>query len=338
LIIMVLLWLRTGRDPKTERSIAVEYEPPEVAGKPLTPAQIGALVDETLDPRDLTASIIGLANKGYIELRGLDSGGDYPYVAGDDFDLAKLKEPDDRLTDFERSLMVEVFPAEKMERKVSALKNKFYERLPALRDALWGELVKRGFFTANPVTIRRRYRLIGTWVLILGVVILFFGTPYAEWKAFAAGGLSGVVILAFANTMPARTRKGAEARLRVLGFREFMDRADKDRIKRMGQAVFYEYLPYAIALDVVDHWADLFEDMVTEMPSWYVTARQRPVINVRHFSRSITVASSHLGATMFSAPRGSGLTAGGGAGGRAGGGGGGGFSGGGGGGGGGGSW
>ena len=98
----------------------------------------------------------------------------------------------------------------------------------------------------------------------------------------------------------------------ILGFQLFMNRADKDRIEKLGQAAFYEYLPYAIALDVVDHWVDAFEGMLTSPPKWYLIGAHQASFSARAFSRSITAASSHLGSTMFSAPRGSGLSAGGG--------------------------
>ena len=91
--------------------------------------------------------------------------------------------------------------------------------------------------------------------------------------------------------------------------------------------VFYRYMPYAIALDVVDQWADAFEGLVKEPPTWYRSHRGMHHFTPRAFSQSMQSATSSLGKAMYSSPRGG-----------AGGSGGGGSSGGGGGGGGGGSW
>jgi len=46
------------------------YEPPKYENQPLTPAEVGTLVDEKLDPRDITSTIVGLAVKGYIQIEG----------------------------------------------------------------------------------------------------------------------------------------------------------------------------------------------------------------------------------------------------------------------------
>ena len=53
----------------------------------------------------------------------------------------------------------------------------------------------------------------------------------------------------------------------ILGFQEFMNRAEKDRLDRMGDKnLFSKFLPYAIALDVADNWAKAFEGIYQEPP------------------------------------------------------------------------
>ncbi len=328
LIFMISHWYRRGRDPKVREAITVMYKPPEIDGKPLTPAQVGALIDESLDQRDITSSLIGLAIKGYVELHEIEQEGKGLLSGTEkDFMLVRLKEPDDQLSLFERTLMTEIFPGESNEVYVSDMKNKFYKKLPKLHKIMFGELVSKKFFAVNPMKVKGRYGLIGFGVLIIGTFLLYQLSPYAPWKGIVAGVISGFSIIAFANAMPAKTRAGALARMDILGFQEFMNRADKDRLERMGEKVFYEYLPYAIALDVVDHWVKTFEGILTEPPRWFVPMGGYGTFNTHNFTQSLTVATSHLGSTMFATPRGSGSSSGGG-----------GFSGGGGGGGGGGSW
>lgn len=54
--------------------------------------------------------------------------------------------------------------------------------------------------------------------------------------------------------MPAKIKKGASVYMNILGFREFMSRAEKDRIERMSdENLFSKLLPYAIVLDLVDN-------------------------------------------------------------------------------------
>jgi hypothetical protein len=60
---MLSLWRRRGRDPD-ELPVHVRYEPPDG----LTPAEVGTLVDQRPDMRDITASVVDLAVKGYLRI------------------------------------------------------------------------------------------------------------------------------------------------------------------------------------------------------------------------------------------------------------------------------
>jgi uncharacterized membrane protein len=328
LLFMFFHWYRRGRDPRVREAVTVMYEPPTIGEKAITPAQAGVLIDESLDRRDLTGSLIGLAANGYIKLQEIDEGESRSH-GPKDITLIKLREPDDHLSRFERALMREIFRGKDNEAQLSDMKNKFYAKLPILRDIMFKELVSMKCFATSPFKVRGKYIAIGIGVVIVGALILSRFSLYAPWRGVLAGILSGVAVMLFAKAMPARTRVGALARMQILGFQEFMNRADKDRLERMGEHVFYKYLPYAIALDVVDHWVKAFDDILTQPPNWYVPSVGMAAFSAQTFTRAVTTTASHLGSTMFSAPRGSG---------SGGSGGGGGFSGGGGGGGGGGSW
>ena len=59
----------------------------------------------------------------------------------------------------------------------------------------------------------------------------------------------------FARQMTAKTVLGARTLVAILGFQEFMNRVDADRIKRLAPDTFEKYLAYAMALGVEQHWA-----------------------------------------------------------------------------------
>ena len=61
--VMFLVWRRHGRDPQL-RSLMPEYEPPEG----LTPAEAGTLFDTSPDLRDVTATIVDLAVRGFLAI------------------------------------------------------------------------------------------------------------------------------------------------------------------------------------------------------------------------------------------------------------------------------
>ena len=93
----------------------------------------------------------------------------------------------------------------------------------------------------------------------------------------------------------------------ILGFQEFMNRAEKDRLDRMGDKnLFSKFLPYAIALDVADNWAKAFEGIYQEPPDWYISPVGFRTFNPYAFTHSLNSVTSNLGTAMFSAPRSSG--------------------------------
>ncbi len=328
-IFMIVQWFRKGRDPKVREAVTVMYDPPKAGDKPLSAAEVGTLIDEQLDQRDLSAAIVGLAVKGFIKIKESENEGLLKIFTSKEYELIKLKDRDFDLTPFERQLFDDLFEDGATSVLVSDLKNKFYVHISSLKSTLFKDLLDKKFFGVSPDKVKGKYSVMGFVLMFAISLILFLIMPSGEWKGFIVGVISGLIVILFANAMPAKTRLGALARMHILGFREFMNRADRDRLERMGQDVYYKYLPYAIALDVVDHWTKAFQGLLTDPPNWYVASHGFATFTPILFANSITAASSHLGNTIFSAPRGSGSSGGGGGGG---------FSGGGGGGGGGGSW
>jgi uncharacterized membrane protein YgcG len=330
-IYMFNRWYRKGRDPKVRESIAVMYEPPKFDNKPLSPGEVGALVDEKLDPRDITSTIVGLAVKGYIKIEETKKEG--LIFDRSDYYLQKVKAPDSNLNLFEIELMKSLLPGDLPGVFISSLKNKFYTNLDFLKKTLYGELVRKKYFLTSPEQVTTSYLVSGFLIMIFGGLIFGFLMAGSVVKVIFAWALTGLPILGLAKFMPAKTRAGSSAYMDILGFQEFMNRAEKDRLERMGDKnLFSKFLPYAIALDVSDNWAKAFEGIYQEPPDWYVTPMGFRTFSPYVFTHSLNSVTSNLSSAMFSAPRSSG------GGGGGGGFGGGGFSGGGFGGGGGGSW
>ena len=298
-------WYRKARDPRVRESVAVMYEPPKFDDKPITPAEVGTLIDEKLDPRDITSTIVGLAVKGYIKIEETKEEG--LVFDKKDYYLKKVKNHDSDLNPFEIELMKALFPAALPGTFISDLKNKFYANLDGLKKALYGELIRKKYFLSSPEKVRNSYLAAGIVVLVFSILAFVFLIPDAGGKSFIAGILTGVPVLAFAKFMPVKTRAGASAYMDILGFQEFMNRAEKDRIERMGDMnLFSKLLPYAIALDVADNWAKAFEGIYQDPPDWYVSPVGFRTFSPYAFTHSLNSVTSNLGSAMFSAPRGTG--------------------------------
>jgi uncharacterized membrane protein len=311
LLFMTNLWHTRGRDPKVREAVAVRYEPPKCDNKPLAPGEVGTIVDERLDSRDITSTIVGLAVRGYIKIEEAKTEG--LIFDSTDYYLAKVKEADDNLGAFEKVLMQNIFTTGLPGRMVSDLKNSFFAKLDLLKTTMYGELTGKKYFFVSPEKVRKHYIVAGIIVAIAGIFALQLLAPSGVGKGVIAGILTGLPVLAFARVMPVKTKAGASVYMEILGFQEFMRRAEKGQLERMGdKELFSKFLPYAIALDVVDNWAKAFEGIFQEQPQWYVSQTGVRTFSPYHFSRSINSATSSLASAMYAAPRGSGISGGGG--------------------------
>jgi len=307
---MFFLWRRRGRDPRVRDSMTVMYEPPTFQNRSLTPAEVGTLMDEKFDPRDITSTIVGLGVKGYLRIEETKKEG--LLFDSTDYYLKKLKDPDAQLGPFEKELMTSLFPAQFPGVYVSNLKNRFYTNLGTLKGILYGELIRKKYFLTNPEKVRGTYVMGGLVMMVFGAFAFAFLVPASIGKGVMASILMGLPVFFFAKFMPAKTKTGASVYMDILGFREFMIRAEKDHLERMGDShLFSKFLPYAMALDVTDNWAKAFQGIYQQPPEWYVSPVGIRTFDPYTFSHSIQSVTSTLSSAMFSAPRGSGGSGGG---------------------------
>jgi uncharacterized membrane protein len=192
------------------------------------------------------------------------------------------------------------------------MENEFYKNLPTLKDTLYGELVNKKYFLNNPEKVRNFYIVISFFILII-IVSLAVLTSSLPWKNLFVGVITAIPIIIFGRVMPAKTRKGALAYMDILGFREFLSRAEKDKLERMGDKnLFSKFLPYAIAFGVEKKWARAFEGIYQDKPDWYISPMGLRTFSPHTFSSSISSLTSSIASATFSSPRGSGVSGGGG--------------------------
>ena len=305
---MFYVWYKRGRDPQLA-PLVTRYEPPDG----MTPAELGTLVDGKPDMRDLTATIVDLAVRGYLHIKQTETEGFLGFFASKDyqFALTKPRSEWDRLKTHESDLLTAMFEGTADEVHLSDLKNKFYKRLPGLRNGLYSGLVDGGFYTRRPDRVRSFFIVVGCLVGLLlawassGLMNLLGMQPAA---AIVAGILSGLIIVLFGFVMPARTVRGTRELEKVLGFQEFLSRVEADRLDRVVKTpeMFEKFLPFAMALGVEDNWARAFEGIYQQPPQWYTGPAGMPGFHARSFTSDLGRMSTQAAAVMASAPRSSG--------------------------------
>ena len=214
LAFMFILWRRRGRDPKVRESVTVQYEPPKFENRPLTPAEVGTLMDENFDPRDTTSTIVGLGVKGYLRIEETKREG--LLFDSTDYYLKKTRDPDAELSPFEKKLMECLFPGQLPGVYVSNLKNRFYTNLGALKGVLYGELIRKKYFLTNPEKVRGTYAMAGVVIMVFGAFAFAFLVPGSVGKGVIASLLTGLPVFLLAKFMPAKTKTGASV---VCGYR-----------------------------------------------------------------------------------------------------------------------
>jgi len=313
--LLLMFWLKTtrGRDPRVG-AIAVQYEPP--AG--LSPGEAGALVDDQAGIRDITATLVDLAVRGYItieeketsHLMGLYSNKEYV------FHLNKKPAEWKGIKSHELLLLTGIFEpvpvagvGVREDVALSELQNRFYKKLPAIRRAIFEALVEQGYFAHRPDIVRQAYLLAAG---VIGALLYLFGQYLAQHTGVQAQSfsvaaiLTGAIIAAFGWFMPTRTVDGVRALHDTLGFENFLSHVEADHLARTPQspANFEKYLPFAMALGVEKKWVGAFNGMLAQ-PSWYQTTGAA-VFNPMGFVYSLDEMAARTGQVMASAPRSSG--------------------------------
>jgi hypothetical protein len=327
--LMFYLWWTRGRDPRL-RPIAAQYQPPDK----LSPGEVGTLVDDSADMRDITASIVDLAVRGFLlieekqqdHLLGLWH--DKNYI----FHLKKPRPEWSSLKPYEQELLGGLF-ADGDNVSLSDLHNRFYKFLPNIKNGIFDSLVAHGYYARRPDSVRSAY--IGGG-LVVGFLLVWGGNAMASSLGMAplsfivAGILSGIIICGFGWFMPAHTEQGTRALESALGFEDFLAHVEADRFNRMVKTpeMFEKFLPFAMAFGVERNWSKAFQGICTQPPSWY-QGGYGTNFYAMSFVNDLSLMSTQASSAMASAPRsssGSGFGGGGGfSGGGFGGGGGGGF-------------
>jgi uncharacterized membrane protein YgcG len=315
--LMLSRWLKVGRDPRTG-PIVVAYEPPEGLG----PAEVGTLVDNSPDSRDLMAMLVDCAVKRVIRIRETRAAGWFA-KAEYAFELLKPRDRWTNLTPGEERLLTSMFDATTAPPTPSGivqtvtsdeLTNRFYRHLPGIRSAVFDALVRDGHYRERPDNVTQRYVV----TAIASAILLFavgFGLTSLVFHAIpgwmlpvilGSAVLTALVVAGIGVFMPARTVKGANARMGILGFEEYLGRVDRHRLATMPLTpeLFERFLPYAMALGVDARWAKAFEGICKEPPDWYVgtgptTGPFQPGGLTQHVAQMGNVTT----AAMQSAPR-----------------------------------
>jgi hypothetical protein len=283
----------------------VRFRPPD----DLRPAQLGVLVDERVDPVDVSATLVDLAVRGHLRIVEEQSGKLFKKT---DWRLQRANHHvADPLLDYERLLLTELF-ASGPEVTMSELSGTWASSYQKVQKALYADAVARGWFPRSPASTRTRWALLG--VLALGLAV---GLTWAlTW--FTTVGIVGVplvlaalVLLVGSGKMPHRTPEGSRKLAETLGFREFVRTAEAGRMQfAEEQNLFVRYLPYAVVFGATDKWARAFAhlgaaEQAAATGGWYLGSDGR-IPSFSSLSSGLSSFSTTAGSSLSTSPSSSG--------------------------------
>ena len=236
-------WWRYGRDPKVGKAVTAWYDPPKLDnGRFLTPTEVGGLVDERVDPRDIFAMVIYLAQRGYFKIEERKK---------KDFYLVKKKDfvNDQSLLPFEKRFLHGLFDEDDQVR----IKDKnLNTTVSEVNKLVYQQMVDDHLFPKNPQKVRTMYHIIMVVGLITGNIFLFLAA------------------LIFGRVMPRKTKKGAELRQVALSLKNFLASQERQlKFQAEKKYLFEKLLPFAIAFGVEKIWAKRFAQFNLDPPDWY---------------------------------------------------------------------
>jgi hypothetical protein len=268
LTIMLALRLIKGLPQQGRVTIVPQYEPPE----DLSAAEVGLLLDDQLDPRDVTATVIDLAIRGYIQLEQTspDEGVDFQ---GQDF-ILRLRRPIAEwhgLAPYEYSMLFHSFYGGSWT-KLSSLALRFYSAVPVMRSQVVNSLRSKGMYWVDPKDAQK-FRILNFGVLLVVLYIVQWLGIFSfgdSWLLTAiAISISALIVQLVGQKITAKTLKGLRTLEKIRGFQQFLDSVEGDRLERLPTDLFEKWLPYAMALGVEHHWANSFADVAIGPPLWF---------------------------------------------------------------------
>ena len=267
----MIVWRKHGKDPE-EGPVVTRYEPP----KGFSPASLRFIRQMYYDNKVMTAAILNLAVKGYLEIKKSDAKGIFKSSTHSLKKLGSgsLRQP---LAAGEQELYTALFK----DGDVVVLEQSNHELLGEARsehkDSLKSDY-KEHYFRTNG------------WLNVPAIAIVLVSTALA----LTAGNGPSVMVIAtvivmfvtmafFAVIMKRPTLRGRELLDEMIGFEDYLEFAEKEDLALRNPPektpqLFEQYLPYALALGVDQEWSEQFASILASIrqpsgesysPGWY---------------------------------------------------------------------
>jgi uncharacterized membrane protein YgcG len=269
-LVFVPIWFFKGRDKKG--TLMVQFYPPEG----MTPTEAGLLIDDKLHNRDLLSLFYYWAEQGIIKIETESVKGDSPKIV-----FVKLKELPKTARAYERTLFKGIFNSTfKSGNRVAlqSLKYMFYDKMAKARKEVDNHARVNHFYVPGSKAWSGWMQFVGWIFFVFGMASLaslLFGFRWVEhgrWEVPLGYLLSWALMVFVGRKMVKRGPFGEKVFNHLAGFKEFIEKAEKDRLEKLlekDNLYFERTLSYAIAFGMANKWVSKFNDLLATAPDWY---------------------------------------------------------------------
>ncbi len=233
--------------------IAVAFTPP----RDVAPGVGGVVVDNVPEARDVTATVLDLAVRGWLTVRAVEID-----AGRRDWELTRRDQaPNDTLRPFEARLYDELFRTGPVT-TLAGVANRADRPLARTREDLHQAAWDQGWYehVGAPSYVRAG---IVVAAVVVAWLMLQVGSPVALLTAVLVVVGAVLAFQGFAGKV-VRSAEGTAARIQLLGFRKYLATAEADQFGfEEAAGIFSRYLPWAIVFGVAEHWAKVFADIAT---------------------------------------------------------------------------
>lgn len=240
----------------------------------LPPALVGVLLTGYVGQREIAATLIDLARRGYIDII---------YRQDGDFGFSRKKPwaADPKILPFERYFLSQLFTGAVVSDSAAINQNLNYqiwnEPVTEAIEQIYESMVKLRYFKQNPKQSHGRIRFVGIAIFFLsvagfGVSLLFFTEQPLIVIPWLVSLVCSPLILRLALIVPARTEAARDQVVRWLAFRNFLAAASPILYSDT-QGMYEKYLPLAVVLGVEGPWTARFTNLPARLPDWFYSER-----------------------------------------------------------------
>lgn len=282
-LIALIRWIVTEVLPKGRGTIVPQYGPPQN----LPPAMAQVIVSERVTPKSWVSTLIDLAVRGYVKIEE-DKKKSIFTLFNKEYVVTKTKPfaEDKSLREYEKKYLETLFTGSdmfstremkqkrgtsrniQMQKDLEEAKKLLLDEVDTKTDAFVSKLSKEKYFGILFIVLF----MVGTLGGFLLAKIGEAGLPIQPVVLFVTILFCAIAVAVYFKYEARLSQKGREMKEEWLGFKMYLEVAEKYRMQNLTPDLFEKYLPYAMIFGVEKKWAKNFEAMHLPAPDWYHSA------------------------------------------------------------------